>query len=66
MEISMVYLNKENVIKARETASVEQVLRKAGINPQMVLVRKGGEIIPDTETLRDKDRIEVIRVVSGG
>jgi len=32
----------------------------------MVLIKRGGEIIPDSEELEDKDKIEIIQVVSGG
>jgi len=43
-----------------------EVLRLAGLNPDVYLVRRKGEIIPDDEVVRGGDRLECLRVVSGG
>ena len=45
---------------------VMEVLRLAGLNPDVYLVRRKGEIIPDDEVVRGGDRLECLRVVSGG
>ncbi len=46
--------------------SVMEVLRVAGVNPDMVLVRRKGEIIPDDTPVKKGDRLEAMKIVSGG
>lgn len=53
-------LNLKDGAKARDAALALK------INPEMVLIKKRDKIIPDVETLKDKDEIELLKVVSGG
>ena len=66
MNVSVVYgrLKKKLVLGSRATAF--DALKKAGINPEIVLIKREGEIIPDAELLNDGDKLELLRVVTGG
>jgi len=57
-------IKKKLVLGSRATA--HDALKKAGINPEMVLIKRAGEIIPDAELLKDGDKLELLRVVTGG
>ena len=66
MKVFVSYKGKKEIVQLKEKSSVRQLLEKMEINPETVLVGRKGEIIPETEQIRDKDRIELIRTVSGG
>ena len=58
-EERMVDINKKGV-------KIEDVLRKVGINPVTVLVKKNERLVPVEEKVKDGDVLELIPVVSGG
>lgn len=66
MHVYTTYGKAKKKLVLRYGAIALDVLQILKINPEMVLVRRGGEIIPDSEELGEGDRIEIIRVVSGG
>ena len=66
ISVSVTYQGKNRKLSLKPGSDVGEVLGKAGINRETVIVRRSGEIIPDNETLRDRDRLEVLRIVSGG
>jgi sulfur carrier protein ThiS len=53
-------------VKMGKGFTVADVLRSAGINPQEVLVKVKGTIVPDDLKVRDGQKLETLRVVSGG
>lgn len=66
MEITVRFAGKMKKLRLEGSATVEQALLKAKINPQVVIVKKRKEIIPDNEKLEDGDVIEALKIVSGG
>jgi sulfur carrier protein ThiS len=66
ISVHVSYQGKKSRISVRPGSEVGEVLEKAGINKETVIVRKGEEIIPDNDKLKDKDRIEVLKIISGG
>ncbi len=66
MKIEILHQGKRKLFDMDDGLDVCSVLRLAQINPETVIVNKNGEIIPDTEKLEDNDKIEAIRIVSGG
>jgi len=46
--------------------TVKDALNSAKINPETVLVKRKGQLIPQDETLKDNDILELITVISGG
>lgn len=49
-----------------EGASVLDLLKKEGINPETVLVKKNSEIVTEDTEIKDGDVIKTITVISGG
>lgn len=66
MHVFATYGKVKKKLALRYGAIALDVLQILKINPEMVLVKRGGEIIPDNEELKDSDKIEIIQVVSGG
>ncbi len=57
---------KTKMIKMPEKSSIENLLEKLEINPETVVVLRNGEVVPDFEELENKDRIEILDIVSRG
>ncbi len=57
---------KTRTLKMPEKSNIENLLEKLEINPETVVVLKNGEVVPDFETLSNKDRVEILDIVSRG
>ena len=66
MKISVRLRGGKKRIDMEGKPRVIDVLEKLEINPETVIVRKGEEVIPEEECLRENDEIEAIRIISGG
>jgi sulfur carrier protein ThiS len=66
ISVSVSYQGKNNMVSVKSGANIGDVLEKIGINRETVIVRLGGEIVPETEKLKDKEGIEILRIISGG
>jgi len=51
---------------AVENTTIEDVLRRLGINPVEVIVAKNGRIVSEEETVDAGDDLKIIMVVHGG
>lgn len=49
-----------------EDTTIEDVLKRLGINPVEVIVAKNGKIVSEEETAGLKDELKIVRVVHGG
>jgi sulfur carrier protein len=49
-----------------ESTTIEDVLRRLGINPVEVIVAKNGRIVSEEEIAGSKDELKIVRVVHGG
>jgi len=59
-----VLIGKENSGKSLEVPkgqTIESLLKKLHINPQTVIVSRNGDIVPEQETLEEKDSLRIIR-----
>ena len=59
----------EDSIKPREISDgtkIIDLLKDLETNPETVVVKRNGIVVPEEEELSDNDEIEVIPVVSGG
>jgi len=66
MKVCVVFAgNTKRVGMPREAKAID-VVRKLRVNPETVIIKRGGEILLENETLKNNDRIELIKVVSGG
>jgi len=66
MEVTIVVSGEEKDINLVKGETVSDVLKKAEINPETVIVKKNKTIIPDDEEVKDGDTLYVLKVVSGG
>lgn len=62
----VVFEGKTRSVSFTGRKSVMDILRLAGVNPDMVLVRMKGEIVPDDSPVKNGDRLEAMKIVSGG
>lgn len=46
--------------------TVKELLQHLKLNPESFLVVRNSEVITEDEVLHDKDRIELLSVISGG
>ena len=51
---------------AVENTTIEDVLRRLGINPVEVIVAKNGRIVSEEETAGAGDELKIVMVVHGG
>ncbi len=66
MKVKITFLKKMREVDVPEGSSVREAIKKAGINPEEVIINMDGTIIPDSGKLKDNDLIEAIRITSGG
>ncbi|MFQ5647764.1 MAG: MoaD/ThiS family protein [Candidatus Aenigmatarchaeota archaeon] len=60
------YQGRVRQVRARPGATVAEVSRLAGINPQTVLFRVKDKIVPDDSKLKGGEKLEALKIVSGG
>jgi sulfur carrier protein ThiS len=53
-------------IQVKSGITVQNALKKAGINRESVLATRAGELITGDEILREGDVIKLVEVISGG
>ncbi len=61
-----VFIEKENLTKMIKADSIEDVLRKLGINPEVVLVAKNNILVTKKAKIKEGDEIKLLSIVSGG
>jgi sulfur carrier protein ThiS len=57
---------KEKVCFSGKDANVKELLLFLKLNPEVVLIVRKDEVLTLDEPLKDKDRITILSVVSGG
>ncbi len=67
MEIDL-FIERDNSTKniLFSESTVLELLRHLKINPETVIVVRNNEVITEKELLCDKDKIELLSVISGG
>ena len=63
-----IFDERENSTKkvSLEGNTLKDRLASLELNPETVLVARNNEILTDDEVLHDKDRLEILSVISGG
>jgi sulfur carrier protein len=64
MRISMPDGSRREISRAE--ASIEEILKELGVNPEEVIVAKNGRIVPEDETAGGSDQLKIVRFVHGG
>ena len=66
MRVVVSHDRKEEIVDVRPGTTVQRVLERLGISREAVVVKRNDRIVPEETVLHDGDRLEIIRVVSGG
>jgi sulfur carrier protein ThiS len=66
MKITAELQGRKHRLELRAKAKAIDAVKKLGVNPETVLVKRKKEIITDDETLENNDELEIIKIVSGG
>lgn len=53
-------------VELENNAVALDALKALGLNPEIFIVGRDNEIIHEHEVLRDKDKLTLIKVISGG
>ena len=53
-------------IEVGENSTVLDSLKQLKLNPEIFLVKRNNEIIHENEKLKENDKLELIKVISGG
>jgi sulfur carrier protein len=57
---------KRRDVEVPERSKVRDVIKKARVNPETVIVRRGDDILLEEDTVRRNESLEFIRIISGG
>jgi len=49
-------------VDVRGEQTIESLLKSLKINPQTVIVSRNGEVVPEQDTVQEKDSLKIIRV----
>ncbi len=67
MEIKIKYRGQEKILKFnKEKIKGIDILKKLNLSPEYAFIVKNGEVIPENETVSEKDNIKVVNAISGG
>lgn len=65
MKIEVAWLGTAKKVETK-SRTIESLLEELGINSETVIVSVNGEIVPESRKLKGKDKLEILKVVSGG
>lgn len=57
---------KRRNVEVPEKSKVIDVVREVKVNPETVIVRRRDDILLETDIVSKSDRLEFIRIISGG
>ncbi|MEA2003553.1 MAG: MoaD/ThiS family protein [archaeon] len=66
MDIAVKYGNKDKNIEIDSNQRISDIMKKMDINAETVIVKVNGAIEPEDITLKKEDKIEIIKIISGG
>ncbi len=47
-------------------ATIREAIKKLGHNPEIYIVARNGEITHENEPLREGDKLDLVKIISGG
>ncbi len=66
MRVRYILDGKARTIDLPKGSTLKGLVEKIGFNSETVLLRVGGEIVPEDTKITGKEKIEILKVVSGG
>ena len=61
-----IFIERENIKKRLNAKSIEDIMKKFKINPEVVLIAKNNELVTKSAKIKENDDIKFISVISGG
>ena len=66
MKITVTYEGKKRKLNLDIKSKVSDTLKALDINTETVIVKINNAIEPEDTTIKEKDKIEIIKIISGG
>ena len=57
---------EERRVKVNGPVKAKDLVRMLGLNPEATVVLRGGEPLTDNDTVKPGERVDIVRVLSGG
>ncbi len=55
-----------SLIDVNEGITIREAIKKIGENPEIYIVARNGEITHENEALREGDKLDLVKIISGG
>jgi sulfur carrier protein ThiS len=59
-------MNNDSKKSIKFNGTAKELLEKLGLNEQIVIIKRNGEIITELDKISDKDTVEIQKVILGG
>jgi len=66
MDIAVTYEGKERKLDLKASQKMSDMLKTLDINAETVIVKINNEVEPEDIKIKKEDKIEIIKVISGG
>ncbi len=60
-----IFVNGEPA-EVNESLTIREAMKKLGFNPEIYIVAKNGEITHENESLNEGDKLDLVKIISGG
>lgn len=64
--ITVLFQNRKYKFESRKTIKAVDLLNKMNINPEIILISKNGKIVTEEDFIENNDKIELLKIISGG
>lgn len=66
MDIAVTYEGKKRKLDFKVSPKVSDMLKKLDINAETIIVKFNNEVEPEDIRIKKEDKIEIIKIISGG
>ncbi len=66
MDIAVTYEGKKRKLDLKTCPKVSDMLKKLDINAETIIVKVNNEVEPEDIRIKKEDKIEIIKIISGG
>lgn len=64
--VALTYQNKKYTFKLKKPTKAKDLLNKMNVNAEVILIFKNKKIITEEDFIENKDKISLLKIVSGG
>lgn len=66
MKVVVELTGKKKNVEVPENSKVKDVIKKMKVNPETIIVRRGKDILLEEDFVKKNDKLEFMRIISGG